>query len=986
MDAERIATTSPFLRGLPPAWLRELLARGTRRTAAAGERLLSEGEPARALVLVLAGEVVVTRGDEALAHAGGREREGALFGRAAVGGPPEAATVSAAGPVTLLSWDEATLAALPQAPAIAAALDTRLSLRHQRAGLAEVLRRLPLFAAIGTGLSNWLLDVSSLARYQRGEALCEQDEAGDALFVLVRGEVTVTRRGDDGDRPLATLRAGDSFGERAALNGSARNATVRARGEVLALLVWRQTLEVLVKQSPLFRQLIAGMVAERSEQTAPASAEVTLFLGRGALPLGRLVSLAAESVRRQFGDRVLVVELAASPPSAGLPGSLVLEASDAARVRALADRDVEHVFCFAEKGAQQQAVAAVGSAATAIVYVTDEPDEPFPHGGLGNRPIRFVATGAADKPGAATRSELHRLRVELAALAERFDALSPAASAAIGRLARVLTRRTVGVALGGGAGWGWAHVPLLRQLVAAQIPIDFIAGVSFGACVGACFASGGLSGLEHLVATRHVLALGPGVAPITTWSISAFFELILARSRFEDLEVPFFAVAVDILSGDEKVFRRGNVPDALRASCSLPGYLGPTILDGRRYVDGSVRNNVPTNVLSAEGADFIIASNVVPAPRPLPPEPDDTLLERLRGRLSPFRRFRDAYRSFYLLGNTMGDRSDQGQVYYSPDLSRFPLPDYGRAVDIIAAAEPGARAVVREAVDKYRAFSGSEVLTAPPSSRLAAAPPPPPPEEPAPGPSLLTIASRNFFRNGYLAGLRAFGWYFRYETEGYEHVLEGPSALLVGYHGRPFAWDLGLLSLRIHDDLGEYPRPFTLKTLGKLPFYRQLAEGFGAMYDAPNDDELARIRTRGLHLQVMPGGLREALRPFWRAYEVDFGRRRGYLRFADRHDFPIIPVAATGVDHGYLGLNDGYRLSKRLFGNGMIPAWIGVGLFGVYPFVLPWPVKIRQRVGPRIDLGPIKARCSTEEEFLETANAVVVSAIQTMLDDLRQRH
>src|SRR5207253_3176561 len=124
----------------------------------------------------------------------------------------------------------------------------------------------------------------------------------------------------------------------------------------------------------------------------------------------------------------------------------------------------------------------------------------------------------------------------------------------------------------------------------------------------------------------------------------------------------------------------------------------------------------------------------------------------------------------------------------------------------------------------------------------------------------------------------------------------------------------------------------------------------------PDEAAVARAKALGRHFVVLPGGLREALRPFWKQHQVDFGQRRGYIRFADRHSLPIIPVAATGVDRAYLGLNDGYRLSKRLFGHGMYSLWLGVGLGGFYPFALPFPVKIRQRIGPPIHLGPIKAR------------------------------
>ena len=89
---------------------------------------------------------------------------------------------------------------------------------------------------------------------------------------------------------------------------------------------------------------------------------------------------------------------------------------------------------------------------------------------------------------------------------------------------------------------------------------------------------------------------------------------------------------------------------------------------------------------------------------------------------------------------------------------------------------------------------------------------------------------------------------------------------------------------------------------------------------------------------------------------VDLGDRRGYLRLALKHDLPIIPVVATGIDATYVGLNDGYGLSKALFGRGDLPAWLALGAGGIWPLALPFPVKLRQRIGAPIRLGP-RGRC-----------------------------
>jgi 1-acyl-sn-glycerol-3-phosphate acyltransferase len=397
-----------------------------------------------------------------------------------------------------------------------------------------------------------------------------------------------------------------------------------------------------------------------------------------------------------------------------------------------------------------------------------------------------------------------------------------------------------------------------------------------------------------------------------------------------------------------------------------------------------VLDNVPVDCLLEEGADFIIASNVVPAPLPLPPDAQDNALQRALSRWSPLRRVRDGMRAFYLQARQLGDRSGVADVQFKPDLSAFPVPDYAMADEIIARASREVGPVLAQARDRYRALGKARprethrepielaepVRTNPVPRRLRR------PEVRADGPPSPIL-------RGYLGALKLSSRYFRYECDGFEHIARSPPSLIVGYHGRPFAWDMALLSGRIYEELGYFPRAFTAKSVRETPLYREVAAAYGALYDPPDEEEMARIRGAGHHIAVTPGGLREAVRPFWVRYRIDFGGRRGYIRFAREHRLPIIPVVATGIDDAYLGLNDGYRLSHLVMGNGMYSLWLGLGLGGFYPFALPLPVRIRQRIGPPIDLDRFEGGARSEDEIIEQAHAHVVSTMQGMLDALR---
>jgi 1-acyl-sn-glycerol-3-phosphate acyltransferase len=211
-----------------------------------------------------------------------------------------------------------------------------------------------------------------------------------------------------------------------------------------------------------------------------------------------------------------------------------------------------------------------------------------------------------------------------------------------------------------------------------------------------------------------------------------------------------------------------------------------------------------------------------------------------------------------------------------------------------------------------------------------------------------------------LATFRLWTQYFRYETEGFDILASAEPSLIVAYHGGPWTFDLWMLAVRMHDELGYFPGAVWHPFWWRIPAFRQVVTGLGGLPGLPTALDVAGMRSRGEHFVVAPGGTREGLRPFWRSRRVDFGRRRGYLRLAQAHDLPIIPVAASGLDDMFIGLNNG-------------PAWVALGLGGVWPLALPFPVKVRQRIGEPISVGSLP---------LEVAHVRVTETLQSLLDDL----
>ena len=162
-----------------------------------------------------------------------------------------------------------------------------------------------------------------------------------------------------------------------------------------------------------------------------------------------------------------------------------------------------------------------------------------------------------------------------------------------------------------------AHVGVLRGLVENKVPIDCIAGTSAGSLVGGAFATGlPLDQIEDFGRTMRWRDVGRmTVSRLGVQSNERLEQYLRERlpiTRFEDLPVPFAAVATELESGAAVIMRdRGDVPFAIRASCAIPGWYVPvTDEQGRHLVDGGLVAIIPASVARSLGADIVVAVDV----------------------------------------------------------------------------------------------------------------------------------------------------------------------------------------------------------------------------------------------------------------------------------------------------------------------------------------------------------------------------------------
>ena len=174
----------------------------------------------------------------------------------------------------------------------------------------------------------------------------------------------------------------------------------------------------------------------------------------------------------------------------------------------------------------------------------------------------------------------------------------------------------VGLALSGGAARGIAHVGVLRALEEHNVPIDAIAGASAGALIGGAYAAGlTVTELETLAREfrwrRMARFSFSRLGLQSNARMETFLRARLPVTRFEDLRIPFIAMATDLRSGTALAIGDGDIAFAIRASTCLPAlYVPVRDVNGRLLVDGGLVANLPISYVRELGADIVIAVDV----------------------------------------------------------------------------------------------------------------------------------------------------------------------------------------------------------------------------------------------------------------------------------------------------------------------------------------------------------------------------------------
>ncbi len=255
-------------------------------------------------------------------------------------------------------------------------------------------------------------------------------------------------------------------------------------------------------------------------------------------------------------------------------------------------------------------------------------------------------------------------------------------------------RIKVGLALGGGVARGLAHIGVLSVLEKANLPIDCIAGTSMGAIIGAAYCAGlTIEDLKGIAArtgwwqvSRPLFSAGGFV---TFKHLEAWMEDNIGQFDVRDLAIPFAAVASDLISGERVVLSKGRLCTAVRASCSVPGFVPPVEQDGRILVDGGITDNIPADVARLLGADYVIGV--------------DIFMPALRPRLGPFSQGIAAVETLIRHAGRGANECDCLIVPHMEGRSYFKFSDYERLIALGEEAALQQLPAIRQSLGRLEA-------------------------------------------------------------------------------------------------------------------------------------------------------------------------------------------------------------------------------------------------------------------------------------------
>ena len=630
MNAQDIPVQLPIFETLTPFGVQELSLLMESMHLSTGETLYQQGAPSDALYIIVSGSLQAI-----LRHANNQEncvmqlQPGDCAGELAqFSGRPRSTTLIATGETHLLRLPASAIDHLATGfPDIMNSISDQLLRQYQRTQTCSILTS--LFGSLSDDTLSVLQEKVSWVHLDSGQELFHQNDPGDALYVVVQGRLRFSVEEANGTKhTLGEVGAGETIGEFALLAESGtpeslRSATVYATRLTDVLAISRPAFESLIYEYPQAVLNITRRILNRQRLI-----DQSILLSSSALVICVIPTrsdLSPESPHSQFARQLsdtlnetfgcsLLMDPKGFEEWYGKPGvsHTPLDHPTSLMINAWLD----------EQECKQQFV----------VYDTS-PDvlemgrlSPWAQRCIEDADILLLVGEAGENPTPGNvelllKSAKTRARLELVLLhpsncsvpSHTSDWLVPSrgiqahhhvrlgSPADFHRLARRISGRVVGLALGGGGARGWAHIGAIRALEEANIEVDWVGGASIGSIIAAGLALGLDSGALGKLAVdfadpKKLLDYTLPYTSITaTKRITTLLREICGDADIEDGWRPFFCVSANLTKGEEQIHLTGKMWKAIRASMAFPAVFAPVLENDCILIDGGAANNVPVD-------------------------------------------------------------------------------------------------------------------------------------------------------------------------------------------------------------------------------------------------------------------------------------------------------------------------------------------------------------------------------------------------------
>jgi NTE family protein len=437
-----------------------------------------------------------------------------------------------------------------------------------------------------------------------GTLLFESGADTDGVYLLVSGRLGVQTAGKNS--LTAEIGSGELVGEAGWLLKQQRSATVVALRDSEILLIPDTALDRVAVHSTLFCLAMARLCARRLRRTNRQE-----YKPKRA----RIFTIVPNSVEVDVADFAtgLVDELSLLGRT-----ELVWDARATAHTAAWFNRIEElndHVVYVSDSTLTGWTRQCCRQADVLLMLANSSIEShPWPDG---------LAELAVARGARVELALLHEERLQAGAAA-RWLADLPVSlhhhivdDTDLGRVARLLTRRGVGLVLSGGGARGFAHMGVIRALREARVPLDFVGGSSIGGIIAAGVAMGWTDEEMSLRYRRSFVTTNPVndytlpfVALTRGRKVSKLLEREYGDTLIEDLRCPYFCISANLTTGKSLEHRSGSLAAALRAAVAIPGIMPPVFRDVGVLVDGAAINNLPVDLMQGHAPGFVIGCDV----------------------------------------------------------------------------------------------------------------------------------------------------------------------------------------------------------------------------------------------------------------------------------------------------------------------------------------------------------------------------------------